>query len=116
MKPFLDYVINKYGINFVNVLQDPKIHKKIKLTKNEFKLIQQEQKIKNYNTKYLDKILNSNIDFNQYGWISKLARNLNCSNTTIKKIMKTILPDIYQNSYRKHLKTIQETRKRIELF
>lgn len=33
MKIYLDYVINKYGKNFVDTLQDPKIPKIIKMTK-----------------------------------------------------------------------------------
>ena len=72
---------------------------KIRLTNKQkelYKIQKEKQKEELYN-KRKELILNSNIDFNSQGWLTKLSKYLNMSDNGIKKFMKLYMIDFYNN-------------------
>ena len=58
-----------------------------------------DRRLKNIQIK-IEKILNSNIDFSEYGWISKLAKYLNHNKTYTKNFVMKYMPDYFKTSYK----------------
>lgn len=98
MKIFIDYAIDKYGLNFVETLKDPKIEKIKPVKREDFLKMVKQKSIDDMKDKYLDMIKTSDIDFTAYGWQSKLARLLGCSRTHTLRILKKILPDVLETN------------------
>jgi very-short-patch-repair endonuclease len=46
-------------------------------------------------------ILNSGIDFSKFGWINKLAKELNLSHTQCRRWMIKFMPDFYSNCFKR---------------
>lgn len=99
MKMYLDYVINKYGKNFIEVLQDIKIQKIPRLNKYDACKKLHEATIERHKTLYLDIIKNANIDYTKFGWVSELTNLLNVSHTQIRRIIKNILPELLDTAF-----------------
>ena len=58
-----------------------------------------DRRLKNIQIK-IEKILNSNIDFSEYGWISKLAKYLNHNKTYTKNFVMKYMPNHFEKSYK----------------
>jgi len=55
------------------------------------------QNYKEEQSKYIDIVLNSDIDFSKFGWVSKVAKIINQKPQKISKWMKNIMPEFYKN-------------------
>lgn len=101
---YIKYVKEKYETNNLVMLYTTSKHKQLKKKKQFEKNKQQETKKKakeldkyNKNMLLVDKLLNSNIDFTKYGWVSKAAEILNKKPQKINNWMKTYMFDFYNN-------------------
>jgi len=56
--------------------------------------------IKNENTKIL--IINSNIDFSKFGWVSKVAKLIGITPQKTSQWMKRHLPELYKTAYKRN--------------
>jgi very-short-patch-repair endonuclease len=50
----------------------------------------------NKNKKYIEQILNSNIDFSKFGWVSKVSEIINQKPQKVNSWMKRIMPEFYE--------------------
>ena len=88
-KPFLDYVIEKYGKNFYDVLYEQKDYTKSKIKKPT--------QIDILRSKRWELIKGSNIDFSKLGWVSKLSSLFNISENKAGEYIKRNYTDFFEN-------------------
>ena len=48
-------------------------------------------------------ILNSGIDFSKFGWVNKISKILNISNTQCRRWMIKFMPDFYSNCFKRQM-------------
>lgn len=81
---------------FINKQYYQEEKKRQKIIEKRKKNIEREKiKEKLYN-KRKKLILNSNIDFTKYGWLTKISKELNMSDNGVKKFMKIYMCDFYK--------------------
>lgn len=129
---YLNYVINKYGKNFVELYKDyvkpEKIKKekpknvkpkniKIKKRKNKCiinNIIKQQQLIKNKIDKenkiknQIEEIKNSNINFSKFGWVNKVSKILKITPQKVNCWMKKNMLEFYNNNCFKRKRRVRE--------
>jgi hypothetical protein len=101
MKDIIDYVVNKYGINYIRLYDGNE--NIIKKDKKTLKQINEEQKNK-WREKQKDKIeiiKNSNIDFTKFGWVHKVSILTGIKWSKVNKFMKKYLPEILEKAFKK---------------
>ena len=103
LTPYLDYVINKYGRNFINLYEGTIIIKPI--TKEERLNIKhkkhQEKMLKHYAQKIkLIKECNT-IDYTKFGWVNKVSELIKIQTQAVNKFMKRYCPDILEKAFKK---------------
>ena len=129
---YLNYVINKYGKDFVELYKDyvkpEKIKKvrpknvkpkniKIKKRKNKCiinNIIKQQQLIKNKIDKenkiknQIEEIKNSNINFSKFGWVNKVSKILKITPQKVNCWMKKNMLEFYNNNCFKRKRRVRE--------
>ncbi len=55
------------------------------------------EKYINKQKQYIDKVLNSNIDFSKYGWVTKVASIINRNPQNVRRWMKKMMPEFLEN-------------------
>ena len=50
------------------------------------------------NKKYVELIINSDIDFSKFGWVSKVSEIINQKPQKVNSWMKRMMPEFYENS------------------
>lgn len=71
--------------------------KKLYNKQKELNRIKKEKQKEELYNKRRELILNSNIDFNSHGWLTKLSKYLNITDNGIKKFMKLYMTEFYNN-------------------
>jgi 5-methylcytosine-specific restriction endonuclease McrA len=51
--------------------------------------------------KYIELVINSEIDFNKLGWVTKVGKIINQKPQKVKKWMERIMPDFYKKCYKR---------------
>lgn len=99
IKPYLNYVIEKYGNEFWKLLYEGNAYK------NELETIRINNKIKKgieYNNKHNileEACKTSNIDFSKFGWSAKLYKYLNDNNLLFDKMILRSLKKYYNDFF-----------------
>lgn len=110
IEPIIEYIINRYDKNYVdmysNKLKDKRDEKEkiYNLYKNQGKLdklgrVQRNKKSYEDIKNIKNNILNSNVDFSKFGWLSKVSDILGKSHTFVRNFMKSNMEDFYKTCY-----------------
>ena len=104
IKSYLEYVIKKYGRNFIELYDDYKISKK-QLQQQEQRKINKQNRDEINNKNISDKInliLNSNINFSKFGWVNEAAKIINITPQNVGHWMKRNMLEFYnENCFKK---------------
>lgn len=84
---------------FLNAQYYKEEKRKKKIEEKKLKEIERKNKKEELYNKRRELILNSNIDFNSRGWLTKLSKYLNMSDNGIKKFMKLYMKDFYDKCF-----------------
>ncbi len=93
IKPYIDYVIAKYGKDYINLYENKPL--KNKLTKDEKRLKLIEKKKTTIYADDIQKIINSDIDFSKFGWVSKVSLLINKPPQKVSQWMKIYMTEFY---------------------
>lgn len=99
---YLDYVVNKYGDDFVQlyesttIVRDNKKQQKQKELEEKRKLKQ--DKREQHIEQIRQQLLNSDIDFSKFGWVGKAAIIINITPQKVNQWMKRNMLEFYNNN------------------
>lgn len=102
IKPYLEYVINKYGKEFWKILYDDEYYKEYKeklYTDIVNRKIKKDKEINNKKQILEKACKESNIDFSKFGWSTKLSKYLFERNELYDKIIFRALKKYYPDFF-----------------
>lgn len=95
---YLQYVINKYGKNFISLYESSSLHNE---SKKQLKLKEQnelKQQIKeNQIEEVRQRLLNSNIDFSKIGWVGEASKIIGITPQKVNQWMKRNMLEFYND-------------------
>lgn len=92
----LEFIKNEKEINIDKYKKDVRLSKKQKIIEQKkYRESREKEKIQ----ERIQKILNMDINFSKLGWNTKVAKNLQISNTQVRRFMKKHMPDFYSKCY-----------------
>lgn len=101
LQKYLNYVINKYGKDFINLYESPIIaHLNKKQQKQKY--LEEKRRLKQYEHQQQieetkSKLLNSDIDFSKFGWVGKASKVIGITPQKVNQWMKRNMLDFYNN-------------------
>lgn len=101
LKNILEYVIRKYGKDFIKLYEDSPYLINPKNKSREIYLEELKAKTIELQKVKIELVLKSKIDFSKNGWVGKIAEEINHPRTHIKYWFKKYMPEFYEEKCKK---------------